>query len=88
MSGTNASQRQWTTGHVRVLAAVLLALSMLISTGLVALAQSDVTAQASQYGVLCISSNSDFVRKCILRESVAQSLSAIADGTSNFRIYS
>lgn len=54
MSGTNSSQRQWTTGHVRVLAAVLLALSMLISTGLVALAQDGIGARASQFGVLCI----------------------------------
>jgi len=54
MSGTNSSQRQWTTGHVRVLAAVFLALSMLISTGLVALAQDDLGARAAQYGVFCI----------------------------------
>jgi len=54
MSGTNSSQRQWTTKHVRVLAAVLLALSMLIATGVVAFAQDGIGARASQLGVFCV----------------------------------
>ena len=53
MSGTNASQRQWTTGHVRVLVAILLALSLFASTGVIASAQG-IGARASQFGVLCI----------------------------------
>lgn len=54
MSGYKSSQRQWTPGHVRVLTAVFLALSMLIVTGVVALAQDDIGARASQYGRFCV----------------------------------